>query len=139
MNNASVSSNIECELKTKFEINVIGEPSMLLGMQVTRNYEKRTIMLSQTHYIDAMLTRFGLEGANPVHTPLDPNVNLDPEYDEHDNVPDDRGPASYATIVGSLMYAALGSRPDIAYSVQRLAQFTRNPGPKHWTAVKRVL
>ena len=37
------------------------------------------------------------------------------------------------------MYAAIGSRPDITYSVQRLAQFTQNPEQKHWTAVKRVL
>ena len=112
---------------------------MLLGMQVTRNYEKGTIMLSQMHYIDTMLMRFRLDGANPVQTPLNPNVNLDPEYDEHEDILDDQGSASYATIIGSLMYVGLGSRPDIAYSVQQLAQFMRKPEPKHWTAVKRVL
>ena len=36
------------------------------------------------------------------------------------------------------MYLAIGMRPDIAYSVQRLAQFTQNPKPAHWTAVKRI-
>jgi hypothetical protein len=36
------------------------------------------------------------------------------------------------------MYIALGTRPDIAYAVNRLAQFTSDPKSKHWTAVKRV-
>ena len=36
------------------------------------------------------------------------------------------------------MYAALGTRIDIAFAVQHLSQFTQNPGPDHWTAIKRV-
>jgi len=45
---------------------------------------------------------------------------------------------TYATAIRSLMYAALATHPDIAYAVQRLAQFTKNPRPKHWMAVKRI-
>ena len=37
------------------------------------------------------------------------------------------------------MYLAIGTRPDIAYAVNKLAQFTTNPRQRHWTAVKRVL
>ena len=40
--------------------------------------------------------------------------------------------------IGSLMYAAIGTRPDISFAVQNLSQFTQNPGPEHWTAVKRI-
>ena len=36
------------------------------------------------------------------------------------------------------MYLVIGMRPDIAYSVQRLAQFMQNPRPIHWTAVKHI-
>lgn len=45
---------------------------------------------------------------------------------------------SYHEAVGSLMYAALGTRPDIAYAVQTVSRFARNPGLAHWEAVKRV-
>jgi hypothetical protein len=41
-------------------------------------------------------------------------------------------------MVGSQMYAALSTRPDIAFSVQTLSQFNLNPGPSHLTAAKRV-
>lgn len=37
------------------------------------------------------------------------------------------------------MYAAVGTRPDIAYAVTYLAQFASHPGPDHWIAAKRVL
>ena len=45
----------------------------------------------------------------------------------------------YAKVIGSLMYAALQTQPDIAFAVQHLSQYTSNPAQEHWTAVKRVL
>lgn len=36
------------------------------------------------------------------------------------------------------MYAMLGSRPDIAYAVSKVSQYSVNPDPTHWTAVKRI-
>ena len=85
------------------------------------------------------MNKFGLDNANPVTTPLDPNVNLDDdETEDYSNSQDGKISLSYATLIGSLMYLALGTRPDIAYAVNRLAQFTQQPKPTHWTAVKRI-
>ena len=128
---------IEADLKSKFEVNTIGNPSMILGIKL--NQKENQIPLSQTHYIDSLLNKFGLENANPVTTPLDPNVNLDDnEMEEDSNIQDNQASHSYATLIGSLMYLALGTRPDIAYAINRLAQSTQEPKPKHWTAIKRV-
>jgi hypothetical protein len=44
----------------------------------------------------------------------------------------------YQNMIGSLMYAAISTRPDIAFAVQTLSQFNMNPSPAHLTAVKRV-
>jgi hypothetical protein len=44
----------------------------------------------------------------------------------------------YHEAVGSLMYASLGTRPDISFAVQTLSRFAKNPGLAHWEAVKRV-
>ena len=44
----------------------------------------------------------------------------------------------YREAVGSLMYAALGTCPDIAFVVQTVSQFSTKPGPAHWEAVKRI-
>ena len=44
----------------------------------------------------------------------------------------------YAELVGALMYLAVATRPDIAHAVGKLARFSSNPGPAHWTALKHL-
>ena len=45
----------------------------------------------------------------------------------------------YASVVASLMYAMLCTRPDICYLVGMVSRYQSNPGPKHWQAVKHIL
>ena len=110
---------------------------MILGIKLLQKLNQ--ITLSQGHFINTLLNKFGLKKVNPITTPLDPNVNLDNDKtEENSKDQNDQASHSYATLIGSLMYLALGTQPDIAYAVNRLAQFTQQPKPKHWTAVKRV-
>jgi hypothetical protein len=73
---------------------------------------------------------------------MDSNVKLD-AYEEdaqHELEGEENSKITYgyAQLIGSLMYLALGTRPDIAFAVNKLAQYTSNPKPLHWTAVKRI-
>ena len=97
----------------------------------------------QTAYIDSLLKKHGLENANPVSTPLDPNIKLDLDPNEENNSEMQRELSKcpsigYVTLISSLIYLAIGMWLDIAYSVQHLAQFTQDPKPVHWTAVKQI-
>jgi hypothetical protein len=88
----------------------------------------------QQAYIDTILQRFEMTTAYGVQTPLDPNVHLD---GQQGGVEVD--PTQYQAIVGSLMYAALGTRPDIIYAVAALSRYNSRPLTVHLTAAKRVL
>jgi hypothetical protein len=44
----------------------------------------------------------------------------------------------YVSAVGTLMYLAIATRPDIAFAVGVLCRFMANPGPEHWKAVKHL-
>jgi hypothetical protein len=44
----------------------------------------------------------------------------------------------YRDAVSALNWAALSTRPDIAFAVSTVARFAANPGPVHWEAVKRI-
>ena len=46
---------------------------------------------------------------------------------------------SYASVVGSLMYAMVCTRPDIAHAVGVESRFMANPGTEHWEAIKWLL
>ena len=59
-----------------------------------------------------------------------PKNNL--EKEEMQNIP-------YTSVVGSLMYAQVCTRPDIAYVTGMLGRYLSNPGVEHWKAAKRVL
>ena len=59
-----------------------------------------------------------------------PKNNL--EIEEMQNIP-------YASAVGSLMYAQVCTRPDIAFIVGMLGRYMSNPGVDHWKAAKRVM
>ena len=45
----------------------------------------------------------------------------------------------YREAVGSLLFSATTTRPDIAFAVNQVAQYSSDPGPAHWTAVKRIM
>ena len=129
MSNASQNEVVEQTLQEKFEINALGQPKMLLGMGITQNTEDFSIKLFQTAYIDSLFKRHGLEDANPVSKPMDPNIKLNPNPDEPNEpiIQEESNKCvsgSYATLIGSLIYLAIRTRPNIAYPVQRLAQFT---------------
>ena len=65
----------------------------------------------------------------------DCNVKLD--KDDHVSKPADQ--AEYQSMVGSLIYVAMGTRPDIAQAVEAVSKFCSNPTEAHKTAVKRIL
>ena len=45
----------------------------------------------------------------------------------------------YREAIGPLMYAAIGTRPDITYAITALSQYLQNPGCGHWEQAKRAI
>src|SRR4029453_18521445 len=121
------------DLWKHFTITDLGEAKQVVGLELEWDHTNGTMKIFQSQYIKKILERFGMENSHPVATPLDPNVKLikTPDDEKYDIL-------DYWSAIGSLMYAAVGTRPDIAFAVQALSQFLNNPGPTHWTAVKHV-
>jgi hypothetical protein len=77
--------------------------------------------------------------ANAVAMPLDPNVAYRRKIQKKEEKKrhDERLSGGYANAIRALMYVAIGTRPDISPAVQTLRKFTKDPGPTHWSALKR--
>jgi hypothetical protein len=88
-------------LKQEVEINDLGEPKKLIGIEIYRDRAARSIQISQEHYIDSILKRFGYDQMSPVKTPMDPNVVLEKNLVES-TTKDERG-HSFAEYIGSLI------------------------------------
>jgi len=78
-----------------------------------------------------------MEHSHGVTTPLDPNLKLD--LAEHRGEEELEDITDYQAVVGSLMYAALATRPDISYAVAALSRYNSRPFTSHMTAAMRVL
>jgi len=77
-----------------------------------------------------------MEAAHGAATPLDDKVKLGLAEEEEDGEID---PKLYQAIIGSLMYIALATRPDISYAVAALSRYNSRPFARHLTAAQRVL
>ena len=124
-------AKLKGELKSNFTMTDWGEIKKILGIQVIRDREASTLKIVQSTYIDKILARFNMAEAKLVTTSLPQNIKLDniDTRAEDLNMP-------YAKVIGSLMYVALQTWPDIAFTVQHLSQYTSNPAQEHWTVVK---
>ena len=123
------------QIKVKYRSTDLGPVRRFLGLEITR-LTSSGYRLSQEGYIHSILSRFGLASANTVSIPLAKDSILDLSVTENDRLVDQR---NYLSIIGSLMYAALGTRPDIAFAVTKLSQYNHEPRTSHLTAAKRVL
>jgi len=109
---------IKGELANHFTIKDLGAAKYCLGIEVSRDREE--IHLSQGGYIRDMLHKFGMNDCKPTRTPMDPGIKLH----EIDNDSEANDPSlSFRELIGSLMYLAQGTRPDIAYAVSALSQW----------------
>ena len=79
-----------------------------------------------------------MEDCKPVGMPLDPKVALvkatDEEWEQYSR---EMQGIPYKACVGSLMYAMVATRADLAFAVGTVRQFMSKPGPAQWPAVKR--
>ena len=94
----------------------LGEIEVILGIKITRT--PNGLKLSQEHYVENILRKFEHFDCKPVSTLYDPSSQLKKNR-EHSVAQ-----IEYAHIIGSLMYLMNCTRPNIAYVVGRLSQYT---------------
>src|SRR5258708_7230514 len=113
-----------------------GPASWVLGMRVTNGPSSGRITLDQTQYTLKVVEKFGMANCKPAATPLPEKTVLHAATDEEAH---DACSYPYLQVIGSVMYAMLGTRPDITYAVSTLSRFASRPGTPHVRALKHLL
>jgi hypothetical protein len=128
------------KLANSFVMKDLGAAKKILGMRITRDKKNHKLTLSQGEYIEKVLERFRMQNEKPVSTPLANHFKLtkemcpktQEEIEYMSRVP-------YSSTIGSLMYAMVCTRPDIAHAVGVVSRYMNNPGKEHWEVVKWIL
>ena len=121
------------DLNKDFALKDLGAVHYFLGMEVHK--AGGGIILTQDKYANDLLKRVGMSDCKPVSTPLSTSEKLS----LHEGSllgPEDA--TQYRSTVGALQYLTL-TRPDIAFSINKVCPFLHAPTTVHWAAVKRIL
>ena len=118
-------------LSAQFSMKDLGAADTILGIKLVRT--EQGIGLTQSHYIESMLKKYGYFDLSEISVPYDYNKKLEP------NTGRSVDQVLYSRIIGSLMYAMSCTRPNIAFAVGILSRFTSKPGKAHWDAIQRLM
>ncbi|KAL6324554.1 hypothetical protein AAG906_013366 [Vitis piasezkii] len=126
-------------LSSEFEMKDLGAAKKILGMEIWRDRDAGLLYVSQQKYIEKLMQVFHMDHSKPVSTPLAQHFKFD-----HSTLPSDEEveymkSVPYSSVVGSLMYAMVCTRPDLAFAVSVVSRFMSNPGKAHWEAVKWIM
>jgi hypothetical protein len=104
-------------------------------MTVTRDRSKRSIAIDQIGYINRVLDHFEMTDCRKRSTPME--ISYKPHAIQAEEQPFDA--RTYQKAIASILYAALGTRPDITYATAVLGRYAAQPSTLHWEALKHLL
>ena len=123
----------EAMLASCYELKNLGAPKKYLSIAIDYNRAAGTMTLSQEEYVQALLKQHGLQDCNAKATPLPAKIKLVPAETAEIDV------GEYQSIIGSLLYLAVSTRPDISYATSVLSRFIQQPAKQHLHAARHVL
>lgn len=119
------------EIQKEFTITIV-EPTQFLGIGINYDKENGNIHLNQEKAVNELLEKYNMHDCKKSSIPMQPNFDLVPAPENNDNIP-------YRELLGSLLFIARTTRPDIAFAVSKLAQFGAFHDETHWKHAKTVL
>ena len=131
------------EISRRVEIKDLGALTWCLGMKVDQDLAGGTVRVSQSLFIDDLLKKADMVSARPSAVPATPDVVLSrrmcPVSAEELSEMAEPPYAQYRSLVGSVMYLAVCTRPDISFAVSQLSRVMDNPGRVHWAELLVLL
>eukprot|EP00961_Rhodomonas_salina_P296844 3936705-Rhodomonas_salina.2 len=123
-------------LRKDFTVTDDGEIQWFLGVNFSRDEVTGAIQASQTAFLDLCLEKYDMLRENVKVLPMEQNFKLT-ETDLGTN-PNPEMTTLFRSMVGSLMYLSVWTRPDISYAVNVLARHLNYASPKLIRAARRI-
>ena len=124
-------ADLKSKLHRHFDMKDLGDANCILGMRIKRDRSNKLLYLSQKEYVHKVLERFNMQQGKSCSTPFLAYLKLSKDdCPQSDEKKAEMAKIPYASACGSLMYAMVATRPDIAYAVGVVSIFMSNPGKK---------
>ncbi|CAI7834238.1 unnamed protein product [Closterium sp. NIES-53] len=123
------------KLQDKFKCKALGDVSFYLGLHIERDVEKRCMRVHQQKYLKALAANFG-QSEGHATTPFPSGFKCVKGPEEESVGEEER--RRFHSLVGSLMYAAVNTRPDVAFATRQLARVVQCPNEEQVAAGMRL-
>ncbi|CAI7895057.1 unnamed protein product [Closterium sp. NIES-54] len=127
---------VQHQLMKKFKCKTLGEVKYYFWMHVERDLDHRWLKLHQEKFIKELGEKYGIENERKVATPLPAEFKLKKAAEDEGVEAEEQ--QQFQSLVGSLFYAAVHTRPDISFSVGQLARVVQNPSEEQVDAAERI-
>ncbi|CAI7806042.1 unnamed protein product [Closterium sp. NIES-53] len=107
------------KLQDKFKCKALGYLIFYLGLHIERDVEKRCMPVHQRKYLEALAANFG-QSEGHVATPFPSGFKCVKRPEEESVGEEER--RRFHSLVGSLMFGAVNTRPDVAFATRKLAR-----------------
>ncbi|KAI0995909.1 Copia protein, partial [Podosphaera aphanis] len=134
--NIGLINSLKEKLAHKFQLEDLGPACYFLGVRITRDRPKKRIYLTQDAYARQILERFCLENCRPADTPI--AAGFDVFLVPNDGAATAAQIKEYQSKVGSLLYLAVHTRPDIAFACSSFSRYLSNPSLQHLKGLDRI-
>lgn len=133
--NTKYVDEFQTKLFNVYEMRFLGELEWFLGIRITRDRETRRLWLCQDSYIDKLTSKFSIPTEKKCPGAPLPTEELSKSTTQASP----QEICAYQQRVGSINFAAVITRPDIAYSASKLLEYLTNPSQYHLECANRVL
>lgn len=125
-------NKVKTKLSQVFEMKNMSEPENFLGVDIKRDKEKQKMTINQVKYTEKILMRFGMKNCKPKDIPMQSRQTQTKRFNKisESGTQVSRSKVPYREDIGSLLYPAGGTRPDISYGVNILSRYQSNPTSK---------
>jgi len=130
-NNTQEIEVVVSTLQKQFRVKRLGKPKKYLNIEF--EYANNSVYLHQSTYIEKLLTRYNH------HQTVLPYIPMVPKRDQKLKPNEKVMPYPYRQVIGSLLYLANATRPDISFAVGFLARFQCNPQEIHYKLISDLL
>ncbi|CAI7810298.1 unnamed protein product, partial [Closterium sp. NIES-54] len=121
------------KLQDKFKCKALVDVNFYLGLHIERDVEKRCMRVHQREYLEALAAKFG-QSEGHMATPFLSGFNCVKEIEEESIGEEER--RRFHSLVCSLMYTAVNTRPDVAFATRQLAMVVQCPNEEAQMVLK---
>ena len=125
-NSTEAMDKMVSNIKGSFDIQDLGEPDHLLGIRIFCDRDMGMIYILQLSFILTIPKQFNISPGRQINSPMDAMSELHTSTIDNDliNIPS-------ASLIRSINYCSIATRPNISFAMNKCAQFTLRPNITH--------